>query len=280
MGAGPTAAGRRHLPGPSRDAADSSGDEEAEAPDDAASPSAEAFSDRVVAAWSSLAPSSSSSASSRVLRRWSGDPASSPFAPPRQDPCLHAAFEAFQRASKPVSELASSMATSSGAAAHAVILASEKLDALKDFLAAALPPGVDDDYWRRFFDECVADITDRIMPPLRDAAKILSGGYGRGVSAIRSGVIAAATPSIQSFLKTFPPADGFFFGNPTQQLTASMNYAVMAASLAPKAPAPRRPPPPRAAPPSRPPARSAQSSASRGKAPGRSFRGGKAGQKK
>ena len=86
------------------------------------------------------------------------------------------------------------MATSSGAAAHAVILASEKLDALKDFLAAALPPGVDDDYWRRFFDECVADITDRIMPPLRDAAKILSGGYGRGVAAAMTPERMAETP--------------------------------------------------------------------------------------
>ena len=279
MGAGPTAAGACHSPGPDCDAAGLSGDEDAEAPDDA-SPSAEAFSGEVVAAWSSSSPATSTpSSAARLLRRWGGDPASSPFAPPRQDPCLHAAFEAFQRASKPVSEMASAMSSTSGAAAHAVLLAAAKLDALKDFLSAALPPGADDEYWRRFFEECSSDISGGILPPLQDAVKILQSGYGRGVAAVRSGVIAAAAPSIQSFLKTSPPSDGFFFGNPTQQLTASMNYAVMAASLAPKAPAPRRPPP-WAAPPSRPQARAAPSSSSRGKAPGRSFRGGKAGQKK
>ena len=97
------------------------------------------------------------------------------------------------------------------------------------------------------------------MLPLRDAAKIPSCSYSRGGAAIRSGVVAAAAPSIQSFLKTFPPADDFF-GYPTQQLAALMDFTVMVASLAPRAPAPRRPPPPRTAPPSRPQARSAPSS--------------------
>ena len=154
-----------------------------------------------------------------------------------------------------------------------------KLHALKDSLSAALPSDADAE-WRRFFDDSVADIQSGILSPLQDATKILASGYGRGVAAVRGGVIAAAAPSIQSFLKTFPSADHYFFGNPTQQLTASMNYAVMAASLAPKPAAPRRPPPPRAAPASRPPARPASSTPAKGKASGRSFRGGKAGQKK
>ena len=248
-------------------------------PEDAASLSAEAFAPGLLAAWSSLSPASVAPRSSRLVRKWGGDPASSSFAPPRPDPCLHAAFESFHRSSKPIADLASSSTASSGAAAHAVLHAIAKLDVLKDSLSAALPSDADAE-WRRFFDDSVADIQSGILSPLQDATKILASGYGRGVTAVRGGVIAAAAPSIQSFLKTFPSADYYFFGNPTQQLTASMNYAVMAASLAPKPAAPRRPPPPRAAPPSRPPARSAQSSASRGKAPGRSFRGGKAGQKK
>jgi len=164
-----------------------------------------------------------------------------------------------RRASKPVSEWASSMSSSSGAAAHAVLLASAKLDALKDLLVAALPPGVEDVCRRRFDDECVADVFGGFLLPLRDAAKIPSCSYSRGGAAIRSGVVAAAAPSIQSFLKTFPPADDFF-GYPTQQLAALMDFTVMVASLAPRAPAPRRPPPPRTAPPSRPQARSAPSS--------------------
>ena len=248
-------------------------------PEDAASLSAEAFAPGLLAAWSSLSPASVAPRSSRLVRKWGGDPASSSFAPPRPDPCLHAAFESFHRSSKPIADLASSSTASSGAAAHAVLRAIAKIDALKETLGAALPPGADAD-WRRFFDESVAEIQNDILPPLHDASKILASGYGRGVAAVRNGVIAAAAPSIQSFLKTFPSADHYFFGNPTQQLTASMNYAVMAASLAPKPAAPRRPPPPKAAPSSRPPARPASSTPAKGKASGRSFRGGKASQKK
>ena len=243
-------------------------------PDDAASLSAEAFAPGLVAAWWSLSPASVAPRSLRLVRKWGGDPASSSFAPPCPDPSLHAAFESFHRSSKPIPDLASSSTASSGAAAHAVLRAIAKIDALKETLRAALPPGADAD-WRRFFDESVAQIQNDVLPPLHDASKILASGYGRGVAAIRNGVIAAAAPSIQSFLKTFPLADHYFFGNPTQQLTASMNYPVMVASLTPKPAAPRHPPPA-----SRPPARPALSTPAKGKASGRSFRGGKAGQKK
>ena len=85
-----------------------------------------------------------------------------------------------------------------------------------------------------------------------DAADILASSFARGVQAVRKGVIAAAPAPLRSILSSRPPSGGFFFGNPTQELTAAMNFQVMATQMA-QSSTPRRAPPPR-----RPPPRAAE----------------------
>ena len=96
------------------------------------------------------------------------------------------------------------------------------------------------------------DALSEILSPLDDAADILASSFARGVQAVRKGVIAAAPAPLRSILSSRPPSGGFFFGNPTQELTAAMDFQVMATQMA-QSSTPRRAPPPR-----RPPPRAAE----------------------
>ena len=231
--------------------------------------------------WSELLSSSSThgGVARAALRRWKGHPESSPFAPMRPDPCLYAPFDAFKKKSKPLYNAFSEGMTSSGAAANAILSAQAALVDIRHQLRRSL---VDDlgAEWQEFVEFFDGRLSEEVERPLEDAVKISASSFSHSASGIRNGVIDAAQSEIQPTLRATPPANHFFFGNPTKVLASSMNYAVMAATLAQK----KRPPAPRSAPKPPPAPRQAasrsSSSSHRGKASGRPSRGGKGGQKK
>ena len=237
----------------------------------------------VAARWMALGPLStapfSSSASRRRLRKWAGGEASA-FSFPRQDHCLFAAFESFKQSSKTSWELTSAMTSASGAAAHAVVSASAKVEALKAWLESSIPAD-QREYWRPFVDT----LSEDVLSPLGDAASILASSFARGVSSVRKGVVAAAPPPVRPLLLAQPSSGGFFFGNPTQEISAAMNFSLMAAQLSrptsPRRFAPSRRPPGTAAPSeASAPASSASSASAEGVASGRPARGGRGGRRK
>ena len=288
LGAGPTV-DALHVPAVGADGAEDADvesvfDGDGEFEPSAASSASAVIPDDIVAAWEAHGPLalSPSSASRRRLKKWIREDTS--FSLPRPDHCLHSPFEAFKKSSKASWEAASLLTSSSGAAGHAVITASARVERLKSWVESHASSPDAEGYWRPF-----VDALSEILSPLDDAADILASSFARGVQAVRKGVIAAAPAPLRSILSSRPPSGGFFFGNPTQELTAAMNFQVMATQMAQSstprhAAPPRRPPPRAAATSSRPsasaPSSSAASSSAKGKAGGRPARGGKGGQKK
>ena len=184
--------------------------------------------DDIVAAWEAhgpLALSPSSSASCRRLKKWIREDTS--FSLPRPDHCLHSPFEAFKKSSKASWEAASLLTSSSGAAGHAIITASARVERLKSWVESHASSPDAEGYWGPF-----VDALSEILSPLDDAADILASSFARGVQAVRKGVIAAAPAPLRSILSSRPPSGGFFFGNPTQELTAAMDFQVMATQMA------------------------------------------------
>ena len=245
----------------------------------------------MVARWESFQPfsatTSSTSAARRRMKKWMGGE-SSVFSPPRQEPFLFSLYNSFKKSSKSSWDAAASLMSSSGAAGHAIVHAASKLDAWKSYLEKSAKSQEEKDAdapWIKGFEE--------LMGILDDAASILASSFSRGVAEVRKGVLSAAQPELKPILSAQPPADGFFFGNPQQQIQGAAQFHIMSAQLAQATraaasrPFPRRPPlPPRSAAPSQAraaPATSATSSSSssgKGKGYGRSSRGGKGGQKK
>ena len=261
-----------------------SSDEEGEFESDAPGPPCflESPSSAIAEEWTALSPWTRKPGSFRRVRsKWMGDPDSSPFAPPRPDPCLQNAFDAFGKSSKSLLDVASNAMNASGAAAHAVLSAKSAVDSIRQILLSAA--GGEEDEWSAFFRQCCDSLEKDAVAPLSDATKILASSVAHGVQTVRAGVAAAAPAAIRSSLKSLPPANHYFFGDAADKLTSSMNLALLSAQLEAKSRPPPRAPP-RAAPlPSRAPPRfssSSSSSSARGKAGGRSYRGGKGGQKK
>ena len=293
MGAGPTAGVL-----PSVDAggaedpdAECVFDEDGEDEPSAASSSAEIPDDAVVAKWTSFAPlaappsANARDAARRRIKKWSGGEDSA-FALPRPDLCLFEPFEAFRKSSRASWESASVLASSSGAAGHAVLAAASGVEFMKSSVDSLITDADSEAYWRPF-----SDGLSKCLAPLNDAASILASSFNRGITAVRKGVVAASPASIRPLLESQPPRNGYFFGDPQQALTSAVHLQqMMSAQLAQASAAPRRLPPAfprrgsaRAAAPSRPaaPASSSASSASgKGKASGRPARGGKGGPRK
>ena len=55
----------------------------------------------------------------------------------------------------------------------------------------------------------------------------MAGAVGKAITAIRSGVIKNPGEAVQLVLRTSPPADGFFFGDPSSQVHNSLYFAVV-----------------------------------------------------
>ena len=164
----------------------------------------------------------------KQTRRWGGDGAGS-FRAPQQDPCLLAAFETAKSSNKSLVDASSAVAASSGAAAHAILSASETIEnCIAEFEKIA---PTQEGGWKDFFLNAAASLKEDVLSPLNDAVKLQAASYGRSIAVVRNGVIAAAEKPVKAVLKAVPPSDGFFFGDPADRLTSTMGYALMSAQL-------------------------------------------------
>ena len=259
--------------------------------DEAASSSASVPSPAVVERWQKLlnipkiVSTSTSSLSfgpksKKPLQRWADLEKAPDFAAFRREDCLHASFEAMTKKHSDLWKLANHAANSSGAAAHALLTASTGVDLILECLRTTI--GEDPD-WKPWFTKLAEEAKKIITAPLNDAATCCASLYGLASTSVRQNVIKEADKSIQSVLKTKPPSDGYFFGNPADAIHAQMSYAYMSSAVKAKpssstrgkAPFASRP----SAPPKRPPQSSSSTSKTSGNAGGRSSRGGKTGRK-
>lgn len=216
----------------------------------------------------------------RQTKRWSGS-APAVFRPPHRDTCLLAAFEQFNRNEKALMDSLSSAMTASGAASYAILTASTFIDGFISNMRGLF----DFPQWPAFCDETSKAFKDYALSPLQDATTILASHFGRSLSGVRAGVIRQAENSISPILRASPPANSFYFGNPSAAVSSTMNLALMSSLV-------RRPPAFRGSAQRRPaysarstttpaPAPSPSSSSSnRGKASARSSRGGRGGRRK
>ena len=105
--------------------------------------------------------------SSRLTKRWGGgDDASASFRAPTPDPCLLQAFDKAKTANKSLVDSASAIASSSGAAAHAILSASETLEnCIAEFqrIAASQEEG-----WKDFFLNSAEVLKLNALAPLND----------------------------------------------------------------------------------------------------------------
>ena len=220
---------------------------------------------------------------SNIIRRW-GDPNSaSDFSALRRDDCLHAAFEAFSKSKKDLYESSFFASSCAGASAHAVLHATAWIE---EFLAFLQGSYAEDSSWQSWVSTASASLKAHVFSPLSDASKCMASLYGRSASKVRNGVVESAETAVKSFLKTVPPSNGYYFGNPTEQLNSAMNYAVMSASLSTKPSSFARRGLPKSRGAAKAPAAVSPSATSKASKPasgngrGRSSRGGKSGQRK
>ena len=165
----------------------------------------------------------------KLAKRWGGGDAAAPFRAPRPDPCLLQAFGKAKQANKSLVESSSSIASSSGAAAHAILSASETIEScIAEFQRIASTQEGD---WKTFFNEAATCLKDKALAPLSDAVTLQASAFGRSIATVRNGVVAAAEAPVKEVLKSVPPSGGFFFGDPADRLTSTMNYALISAQL-------------------------------------------------
>ena len=219
----------------------------------------------------------------RPLRKWADIEAATDFAALRGEDCLHGAFEAMRKKNEHLLKLANFATNASGAAAHATLSASTAIDGvfaeLKDAFAH-------DENWTNWLAQTTEKVKSSVLSPLQDAASCCAATYSFASWEVRQAVIKEADKSIQSILRSKPPSDGFYFGDPAASIHAQMSYAFMSSAVNTKTASSRARPAfqsrsyvPKKKPP--PPPSSASSSTSKpsGNASGRSFRGGKGGRK-
>ena len=164
----------------------------------------------------------------KATKRWGGA-SSGPFRAPQQDPCLLQAFEKAKTANKSLVDSSAAIASSSGAAAHAIITATETLEScIAEFekIQSSQVGG-----WKDFFLNVVSCLKTDALAPLDDALTLQASSYGRSIATVRNGVIAAADAPAKAVLKVVPPTEEFFFGDPAERLTSTMGYALMSAQL-------------------------------------------------
>ena len=219
----------------------------------------------------------------RLTKRWGGASAASAFRALRPDPCLHQAFDDAKKSNKTLVESSSVFASASGASAHAILAASEKLE---KFIGEISSVVCADEQWMNYFAQAASSLKMDVLFPLKDAVSLQASIYGKAVSTVRTGVVAAAAAPVKSALKDIPPSGGFFFGDPAERLSANMQYAYMAKQLASSSSSSRggrggssasfRPPPSKSSS-SSSKSSSTPSASSSSSAKNRPFRGGKGG---
>ena len=113
----------------------------------------------------------------------------------------------------------------SGALGHAATHVRDAMKNLVGWLRRLIP---DDALYQ---DRLTADVEPwllkEITTPLNDISRFASSLYARSVVNLRAGVVEAADEAVRPFLRRAPPSEGFFFGNPTDALATSMNFAYL-----------------------------------------------------
>ena len=175
---------------------------------------------------------------SKATRRWGGDVKTSAFRALRQDPCLHACFDKAKGSNKSLIDSSLSTSSAAGASAHAIITAQGIVKDWVDFLESYSKQheSKKDKVWEDFYNDRAKVLKEWALKPLDDALRLQAGIYGKAVSTIRNGVLAAADSAIKSVLKDSPPSEGFFFGNPSDELHSQVQLEFMTKQL--KSPAP------------------------------------------
>ena len=84
---------------------------------------------------------------------------------------------------------------------------------IKEFLRKR-PKILEGPFWAQLCADVEHDFNTDVIFPLRDSTHCMAGAVGKAITAIRSGVIKNPGEAVQLVLRTSPPADGFFFGDP------------------------------------------------------------------
>ena len=217
----------------------------------------------------------------RHLRKWADVECATDFAALRGEDCLHGPFEATRKKSPDLLKLAAFTAGASGAAAHASLTAATALEDVFSDLEEAFGQN---QTWSDWLTSKKERLKSTVLSPLQDSASCCAAAYGYASWQVRQSVTKEADKSIQSVLRSKPPADGFYFGNPADAIHAQMSYAYMSSAVNAKPSATRARPafqsrsyaPKKKLP---PPPTSSSSTKTSGNASGRSLRGGKSGRK-
>ena len=218
----------------------------------------------------------------KPLRKWADIEAATDFSALRGEDCLHGAFEAMRKKNPDHLKLATFAANAAGAAAHASLTAATAMDGVFAELKEAF---AHDPNWTNWLSQTTEKLKSSVVSPLQDSASCNAAAYGYASWQVRQAVIKEADKSIQSVLRSKPPSNGFYFGDPADSIHAQMSYAYMSSAVNTKPSSSRSRPAfqsrsymPKKKPPPPPPSSSSASKPS-GNAGGRSFRGGKGGRK-
>ena len=116
----------------------------------------------------------------------------------------------------------------SGALGHAASHVRESVKELVTWFRRLAPS---DETGQAYQDRITEDVEPwlqhEITTPLNDILRFSSSLFARSVCTIRAGVVDSADEALRPFLRRAPPSSGFFFGNPTDALATSMNYAYL-----------------------------------------------------
>ena len=153
-----------------------------------------------------------------VVRRWTA--AASKFHPIRR---LHAPFDKFAKENKPLYDFVFASLGLSLAAAHASSHAAAFIEEFVRKLSTIL----EGPFWSQFCADVKHAFNADVIFPLRNSTHCMAGSVGKAITAIRSGVIKNVGEAVQPVLRSSPPADGFFFGDPSSQVRNSLNFAMM-----------------------------------------------------
>jgi len=119
----------------------------------------------------------------------------------------------------------------SGALGHAAVHVRDALQGLVSWLRRLIPDE------QVFQDRITRDVEPwlhrEITTPCNDLARFSASLYAKAVCNVRAGVVEASDEAVRPFLRRAPPSEGFFFGNPTDALATSMNFAYLKNSSKP-----------------------------------------------
>ena len=173
---------------------------------------------------------------SAQIQKWGSEKASS-FRPLKADPCLHSLFQKAKSKDKTTMTLLSNVASASGASAHAAIAArsaaketASELDAINKRLAnESTTPSVEE--MSQMIHSLSEKIKNDVVNPLTDNVKMQAHLYGKAVTATRQNILAGAESTAKTVLSEAQPADGYYFGNPSESLHSTMTFDYMNAQI-------------------------------------------------